>query len=147
MGVLQIKQRRVGVEPRRGIHKTKTEARETGGLMPIPVFYGIGITLPVVLDFLLLVDPLVHRGLVHGLGLFDKWRCADLHSNGEFVCLFTEGCVRGNDRAQVRGRRRERGRQGLEDSLNVLRKLGSCGLQGGKGQSEWSIHLSGTGAD
>ena len=102
--------------------------------MPIPVFYGIGITLPVVLDFLLLVDPLVHRGLVHGLGLFDKWRCADLHSNGEFVCLFTEGCVRGNDRAQVRGRRRERGRQGLEDSLNVLRKLGSCGLHGGKGQ-------------
>ena len=69
--------------------------------MPIPVFHSVGITLPIVLDLLLLVGPLVHCGLVHGLSLFDKWRCADLYSNGEFVRLFTEGCVRGDDRAQV----------------------------------------------
>jgi hypothetical protein len=69
--------------------------------MPIPFFYGVGITLPVILDLFLLMGPLVNRGLVHGLGLFDEWRCADLYSICEFVRLFTERRVRGEDRAQV----------------------------------------------
>lgn len=107
--------------------------------MPIPVFYGVSITLSVILDLLLLMGPLVHRGLVHGLGLFDEWCCADLYSIRKLVRLFTERRVRGDDRAQVRGRRRDRGRQGLEDGLNVLRELGSCGLHRGKGHGQWSV--------
>ena len=96
--------------------------------MSIPNFHGVSITLPIILDLFLLVGPLVHRGLIHGLSLFNERRCADLHRNCEFVRLFAQWCVRGDDGAQVRGRRRERGRQGLEDSLNVLRKLGSRSL-------------------
>ncbi len=96
--------------------------------MSIPDFHSVGITLSIIIDLLLLVGPLVHCGLIHGLGLFDERRCADLHCNCEVVGLFAERRVRGDDRAQVRGRRRERGRQGLEDGLNVLRELGGCGL-------------------
>lgn len=96
--------------------------------MSIPNFHGVGITLPIILDLFLLVGPLVHRGLIHGFGLFNERRCADLYRNCEFVRLFAEWRVRGDNRAQVRGRRRERGRQGLEDGLNVLRKLSSRGL-------------------
>jgi hypothetical protein len=75
------------------------------------------------------VHPLVHRNLINGLGLLDERRCADVHRTREIVRLLAERSVRGDDRAQVSGCCGEGGRQGLEDGLNVLRKLGSCGLR------------------
>ena len=96
--------------------------------MPISVFHGVSITFPVILDLLFLVRPLVHRDLIHGLGLFKERRCTDLYRTREVVRLFAERRVRDNDRAQVRGRCGKGGRQGLEDGLNVLRELCGSGL-------------------
>ena len=106
--------------------------------MSIPVFHGVGITviLDLFLDLFLLVDPLVHRNLIYGLGLFDERGSADLYRTREVVRLFANRGVRGDDLAQVCGCRGEGGRQGLEDGLNVLRKLGSCGLDRDKGVGE-----------
>lgn len=58
--------------------------------MPISVFHGVSITFPVVLDLLFLVRPLVHRDLIHGLGLFEERRCTDLYCAREVVRLFAE---------------------------------------------------------
>lgn len=98
--------------------------------MSIPVFHHVSITLPVILDILLFVYPLVHRNLINGLGLFDERLCADVHRTREIVRFFAKRRVRGDDLTQVSGRCGEDGRQGLEDGLNILRKLGSCGLNG-----------------
>lgn len=57
-----------------------------------------------IFGLVLFVRPLVHRNLIDTLGLFDERRCADLHRTRKFVCLFAERRVRGDDRAQVRGR-------------------------------------------